>query len=73
MLAATPILTLALLAPPSEAAKPASFGLPRDEEARLGAAPADGEKAKVVPGKGLEVKRKDGRFALATSLRFGFM
>ncbi|MBL8976755.1 MAG: hypothetical protein JNK56_39515, partial [Myxococcales bacterium] len=73
MLAATQILTLALLAPPSEAAKPASFGLPRDEEARLGAAPADGEKAKFVPGKGLEVKSKDGRFALATSLRFGFM
>ena len=73
MLAATQILTLALLAPPPEAAKPASFGLPRDEEARLGAAPADGEKAKFVPGKGLEVKSKDGRFALATSLRFGFM
>ncbi|MBL9105683.1 MAG: hypothetical protein JNL82_32405 [Myxococcales bacterium] len=28
---------------------------------------------KFVPGKGLEIKSKDGRFALAMSLRFGFL
>ncbi|MBK9756090.1 MAG: hypothetical protein IPO88_21840 [Nannocystis sp.] len=68
------LLLLTLLAPASaDADKPASFGLPRDERTRLGEAPADGEKARFVPGKGLEFRSKDGRFALATSLRFGFM
>ena len=52
---------------------PRSPSLPRDERTRLGEAPADGEKARFVPGKGLELRSKDGRFALATSLRFGFM
>jgi len=59
-------------AKPSEP-KPPSFALPRDEEKRLGAAPADGEAQRFVPGKGLEFKSKDGRFALAMSLRFGFL
>lgn len=71
---------LALLAPlaaapalaPAEAARPASFGLPRDEAQRLGAAPTDGEAQRFVPGKGIEFKSKDGRFSLAMSLRFGF-
>ena len=53
--------------------KPPSFGLPRNEELRLGAVPADGEAQRFVPGKGLEFKSKDGRFALAMSLRFGFL
>ena len=57
---------------PAEA-KPPSFGLPNNEEKRLGAAPADGEAQRFVPGKGLEFKSKDGRFALAMSLRFGFL
>ncbi len=52
---------------------PPSFALPRDEEKRLGAAPVDGETQRFVPGKGLEFKSKDGRFALAMSLRFGFL
>lgn len=74
MLSATSLLLYCLLAPPpSEEAKPPSFALPKAEEQRLGAAPADGEKARFVPGKGLEFKSKDGRFSLATSLRFGFM
>jgi len=47
--------------------------LPLDEEKRLGAAPTDGEAQRFVPGKGLEFKSKDGRFALAMSLRFGFL
>jgi len=47
--------------------------LPRDEEARLGHAPTDGEAQRFVPGKGLEFRSKDGRFALAMSLRFGFL
>ncbi len=59
-------------AKPAEA-KPASFALPRDEEKRLGNAPTDGEAQRFVPGKGLEFKSKDGRFALAMSLRFGFL
>ncbi len=68
------VLVFVMLAPAvEEAAKPASFALPRDEKERLGDAPSDGEKARFVPGKGLEFKSKDGRFALATSLRFGFM
>ena len=54
-------------------AKPASFALPRDEEKRMGNAPTDGEAQRFVPGKGLEFKSKDGRFALAMSLRFGFL
>ena len=53
--------------------KPPSFALPANEEARLGAAPTDGEAQKFVPGKGIEFKSKDGRFALAMSLRFGFL
>jgi len=47
--------------------------LPRDEAQRLGAAPTDGEAQRFVPGKGLEFKSRDGRFALAMSLRFGFL
>lgn len=47
--------------------------MPLDEEKRLGAAPTDGEAQRFVPGKGLEFKSKDGRFALAMSLRFGFL
>jgi len=47
--------------------------LPLDEEKRLGAAPTDGEAQRFVPGKGLEFKSRDGRFALAMSLRFGFL
>jgi len=47
--------------------------LPRDEEKRLGNARTDGEAQRFVPGKGLEFKSKDGRFALAMSLRFGFL
>jgi phosphate-selective porin OprO/OprP len=67
------LLLLTMLAPaPTQPPKPASFGLPRDEEARLGVAPVGG-RARFVPGKGLELKSEDGRFALATSLRFGFM
>jgi phosphate-selective porin OprO/OprP len=53
--------------------KPASFGLPRDEARRLGAAASDGEAQRFVPGKGIEFKSKDGRFALAMSLRVGFL
>ncbi len=57
---------------PAEAKTP-SFALPRNEELRLGNAPAEGEAQRFVPGKGLEFKSKDGRFALAMSLRFGFL
>jgi len=60
-------------ATPPEPARPVSFGLPRDEAQRLGAAASDGEAQRFVPGRGLEFRSKDGRFALAMSLRFGFL
>lgn len=59
--------------PDNKEEKPPSFALPRDEEQRLGASPANGEAQRFVPGKGIEFKSKDGRFALAMSLRFGFL
>jgi hypothetical protein len=69
------LLSLALLAPPATAAKPdepTSFMLPAGEEARHAASPTGAPNHKFVPGKGLEIKSADGRFALAMSLRFGF-
>jgi len=47
--------------------------LPAGEEARHAASPAGAPNQKFVPGKGLEIKSVDGRFALAMSLRFGFL
>jgi phosphate-selective porin OprO/OprP len=58
---------------PAEPGKPASFAMPRDEVRRLGAAASDGEAQRFVPGKGIEFQSKDGRFALAMSLRVGFL
>lgn len=71
------LLSLALLAPPANAEpkpdKPPSFMLPEGEEARHAVSPAGAPNQKFVPGKGLEIKSTDGRFALAMSLRFGFL
>jgi hypothetical protein len=68
------LLALTLLGPaPAGPAKPPGFGLPRGEEQRLAVSLAAGEHLRFTPGKGLEVKSKDGRYALAVSLRFGFM
>ena len=69
---ATPVTTAAPADKPKEE-KPPSFMLPANEEARLAASPGGAPNQRFVPGKGLEIKSADGRFALAMSLRFGFL
>lgn len=77
------LLSLAVQAAPAAAdnppeprpaeSKPASFMLPTGEEARHAVSPSGAPNQRFVPGKGLEVRSSDGRFALALSLRFGFL
>ncbi|WAS95982.1 porin [Nannocystis punicea] len=52
---------------------PARFYPPRREHLLLAPAPVGDGPLKFTPGKGLEVKSKDGRYALSLSLRTGFL
>lgn len=59
-------------APPPEP-DPARFYPPRREHLLLPPEPVGAGPVKFAAGKGLEVKSRDGRFALSLSLRTGFM
>ncbi|MCY1009053.1 hypothetical protein OV079_26530 [Nannocystis pusilla] len=71
------LLLFASLAPPpppaSPPADPERFYPPAREHLLLAPATVGDGPLKFTPGKGLEVKSKDGRYSLSLSLRTGFM
>lgn len=67
------LLLFASLAPPPPPADPERFYPPAREHLLLAPATVGDGPLKFTPGKGLEVKSKDGRYSLSLSLRTGFM